>query len=117
MQMWYSASNKTALDFISKFSGYMVSSLGEYINFSPHFVTMPCINCTPEQKRKHCYDDGKYCSPLMAGKEVADWPGTEVLDEDLREYCLHKKVKAEGKEYKWWDYMSYINANCTELDT
>ena len=45
-----------------------------------------------------------------------EWAGREILDEDLREHCLHQKVKADHTSYKWWDYMSYINANCTVLN-
>jgi len=35
-----------------------------------------------------------------------------VLYENLREKCLYSKLKNQGKEQDWWNYMHYVHANC-----
>lgn len=92
MELWYSSSNTLALDFVKEFDKYMVD-LQDYIDFTPRYVTWGCTGCSPSFKAKECYSGGKYCAPnhgFMRGMNVK---GIDILTEDLREHCLHNRLK------------------------
>jgi len=111
MELWYSSSNTLALDFIKEFEKYMVD-LQDSIDFIPRFVTWACTGCSSNFKERECYCDGKYCAPNHGFMKGMNVKGTDILTEDLREHCLHDRLKSDGNEYKWWDYMKHIHQQC-----
>jgi hypothetical protein len=62
VELWYSSNNVLALDFIKEFDKYQ-HGVGEYMVFTPKFVTWSCPACTPEFKKAECFGNGKYCAP------------------------------------------------------
>ena len=38
--------------------------------------------------------------------------GKDVIMEDLRETCLHRRLSKQGKEATWWDYMKIVHSEC-----
>jgi len=92
LELWYSSSNTIALDFVKEFDKYMVD-LQDYIDFTPRFVTWGCTGCSPSFKERECFSGGTYCAPnhgFMRGMNVK---GVDILREDLREHCLHNRLK------------------------
>jgi len=109
-QIWYTSSNDRALDFIKNFkSNY--KELKDKADFTPRFVTWSCVGCDSEFKKKECLSGGKYCAMNHQGGYVE---GKDILMEDLREYCLHKLSKEDGKPEDWWNYMQYVHSMCYE---
>jgi hypothetical protein len=100
-QIWYTSVNDKALDFIKNF-GENLASIESAVDFTPHYVTWSCTACDSDWKKKECVSNGRYCSMNHQGTYIN---GSNIIMEDLRQHCLHKLVKAEGKEHLWWDYM------------
>ena len=111
MELWYSSSNTLALDFIKEFEKYMVD-LQDSIDFMPRFVTWGCTGCSQSFKERECFSGGKYCAPNHGFMKGMNVKGSDILVEDLREHCLHDRLKTDGNEYKWWDYMKHIHQQC-----
>ena len=74
-------------------------------------MTWSCPYCDSDFKRKECFSDGKYCAMNHRGTNVI---GKDILEEDLREYCLFKLLKQDDQEAKWWEYMQYAHRMCYE---
>lgn len=108
-QLFYTSSNDKALDFIKNFEEDMIKFTSDDIEFTPRFVTWACPNCDPEFKKKECVSNGQYCAMNHASTYMK---GREIIEEDLREYCLFKNMKAKGTLEKWWSYMSHIHKLC-----
>jgi len=111
VEFWYSSNNDVALNFIKEFDNY-VHRLEDNISFTPRFVTWACPLCTDDFKEKECLSDGKYCAPNHGYSMFSMEKGVEIMKEDLRQSCLHKKLKAEGREAVWWDYAKYTHQEC-----
>lgn len=92
MELWYSSANVLALDFIKEFDKYM-KDLQEYLDFTPRFVTWGCTACTKDFKQRECFSSGKYCAPNHGITNAAAIKGKQIISEDLRQSCLHTKLK------------------------
>ena len=80
--------------------------------FHPRFVTWGCPSCTKDYKEDECFDDGKYCAPNHAKDAFNQVKGTDILLENLRETCLHRRLVEKEQEDLWWDYMKYAHQEC-----
>lgn len=92
LELWYSSDNTLALDFIKEFDKY-VHALKANIKFVPHWVTWSCPACTDSFKKDECMGDGKYCAPNHAKSMTNNILGKDILRENLREFCLHSKLR------------------------
>lgn len=63
-----------------------IEPIGHLLTIEPKFVTWACPNCDSEFKKKNCFGNGKYCASHHSEHLTMD--GTEVLMEDLRQYCV-----------------------------
>jgi hypothetical protein len=89
--------------------------LQDRVDFEPRFVTWSCPYCSDDFKGGECYGDGKYCAPNHERSAFTKIVGRTIIDEDLRQYCLHANLKAKGQEALWWDYVKYVHQECYDL--
>lgn len=111
MDYFYTSESDKSLDFIKNFRENYEKFSRDDVTFTPHIVTWACTHCDSEFKRKECVSDGKYCAMNHQSTYIQ---GYDVIMEDLREKCLWMKLKAEGNEEKWWQYMQYVHRLCYE---
>ncbi len=78
--------------------GPALEALGNTVDFEPHFVIYDSAGYAGVESQ-YCLDD--YCS--MHGR-------TE-LEEGVRQLCIFKYNKD-----KFWDYVNYVNANCSNAN-
>ena len=116
MQLWYSSNTVLALDFIKEFDKYR-HELGDYLRFSPHVVTYPCPSCATAYKQDECFSNGKYCAPNHNMLTDGYIKGRDIILEDLRQICLHKRLQDDWNEPAWWDYVKYVHQECYGLIT
>lgn len=116
IELWYSSNNQEALLFIKEFAEY-AQKLQGYMTFHPRFVTWGCPACTEDYKKEECFGDGAFCAPNHAKDSFNNVKGTEILLEDLREACLHKRMVELNTEGKWWTYMKTAHAQCYNFIT
>mmetsp|Transcript_44409 Transcript_44409/g.125715 ORF Transcript_44409/g.125715 Transcript_44409/m.125715 type:complete len:494 (-) Transcript_44409:114-1595(-) len=131
--LWMSSGSATSLNFLKEFSPKR-RMLNEVLMFQPHFAVFSmdrdnCVNSAhpsePSRCRDLCSNDtGEFCT------EDPDGPGPitgrQVLDENLRQACIHEKSKvprtslidtALGKPYveyaeKYWNYIEKFADRC-----
>ena len=111
VEIWYSSGNQLALDFIKEFDRF-AHKLKGHVNITPRFVTWPCPMCSPEFKEEECVSNGKYCAPNHIKDDFHRVSGISILEEDLRQKCLHIQLKEKNHEPKWWDYMKEVHSEC-----
>lgn len=80
------------------------------MDFEPKFVTWSCENCKDTFKKKNCVSNGKYCAVQSDKEHPLD--GREIILEDLREYCLYRKLQQKAKADKFFDYIYHIHELC-----
>ena len=56
------------------------------IDLRARIVSWACPHCAEDFKKTSCVSDGKYCAMQHDGNLHLD--GTEVIGENLRQYCL-----------------------------
>lgn len=101
VEIWYSSNNQRALDFIKEFSG-KAAKLEGYVNIKPRFVTWACPACQEAFKQDECFSNGMYCAPNHAKDDFNNYKGNQIIEEDLRQSCLHDILSKKGTEPKWW---------------
>ena len=107
--VWFTSSNDRALDFISDFKD-QDSKLGEKVLMTPRYVFWKCTFCEDEYLQNDCYGGGRYCAVEPSNENIK---GREIIQEDLREKCLYKKIYGdESTRNLWWSYMSFVHQNC-----
>lgn len=111
IEIWYSSNNVRSLDFIKEFDRY-AHQLKGHVNITPRFVTYPCTVCENSVKKKECFSDGKYCAPNHTSDDFHQIKGKDIIMEDLRQACLHQKVKKTNHEPRWWDYIKEVHSEC-----
>ena len=104
VELWFSSNNILALDFIKEFDKYMHQLEGR-VDFEPRYVTWACPYCSDDYKSEECFGNGQYCAPNHERSSYSNIFGREIISEDLRQHCLHKSLKEQGKESLWWDYI------------
>ena len=108
MELWFSSNNQEALTFIKEFDEY-AQKLQGFIDFHPRYVTWSCPNCDTTYQKEECFSDGKYCAPNHAKDAFNNVQGKQIIKENLRETCLHKRLVEKNKEALWWDYMKFAH--------
>jgi len=109
-ELWYTTANDRALDFL-KNMGLTANKLAKVTEFQPRLVTWACPSCDSDFKRRECFSNGKYCAMNHKGTYVQ---GKDILAEDLRQLCLYKNLKAEGRQAVWWTYVIFAHRLCYE---
>lgn len=102
--IWYSSVDDRALDFITDFVSYD-EKLDDHVLMTPHFVTWKCPQCEEEFKKKECYGDGEYCAIMHPEAKIS---GQEIIQEDLRQYCIYKKYYEKNRQ-AFWDYVTRVH--------
>jgi hypothetical protein len=64
--------------------------------------------CFDDFKISECFGAGKYCAP-NSNSFFSNVKGKDIIIEDLRQTCLHQKLKSEERESVWWDYMRDVH--------
>ena len=41
--------------------------------------------------------------------------GRNILNEDLRQSCLHQNLSKRGMQHKWFDYIKEVHAECFDF--
>lgn len=107
-ELWYTTANDRALDFL-KNMGLTANKLAKVAEFQPRIVTWACPSCDADFKRKECVSNGRYCAMNHKGAYVQ---GRDILMEDLRQVCLFKGLKAQGRQALWWTYVIVAHRLC-----
>jgi len=122
VDLWMSAASRESLKFLKEFAPKR-RTLNRVLSFQPHFAIFGMDSADQMTAGSLCSDrTGKYCA------EDPDGPGPvtgrDVLDEDLRQLCIHdiykktaKKSVPEGVhkvEYaaEFWDYIERFPDRC-----
>ena len=105
---WYTSSDDRALDFLRDFKENHLQ-FGKDVLMTPHFAFWTCKECDKTILKRDCFGNGKYCA---INDQNLNTTGSDILLEDLRQYCIHKKVVGKKDEYKFWDYVSYFHEEC-----
>jgi hypothetical protein len=87
VEVWYTSSDDKSLDFLRNFEEFIEPIL-PHIHFYPRTVTWACPHCETAWKKTNCFSDGKYCA--MQHDNNLHLDGVEILQENLRHYCLNK---------------------------
>lgn len=98
---WYTSSDDRALDFLRDYKENHVQ-LGDKVLMSPHFAFWTCENCDEEVLKRDCYGNGAYCA---INEKNLNTTGRDILDEDIRQMCLHQNLLKKNKESLWWEYI------------
>lgn len=72
------------------------------------FVNWQCQQCDQEFKLKNCISDGRYCAIDQFGNKN----GRQIVLEDLRQYCLFKKLVLKSKSQKFFEYIDRLHEQC-----
>lgn len=86
LELWYTASDDTSLDFIRNIAPF-IEPLIQHVDFQPRFVTHACPKCDADYKRENCLSDGRYCA--MRHESSLDISGRDILLENLRQHCIY----------------------------
>lgn len=120
MDLWMSSGSSESLQFMKEFSEKR-KTLNEVMRFQPHYAVFSMASSDPAVYQGLCSDTtGKYCAedPDSAG----DVKGRDVLDEDVRQLCIHELTKktmdlggkAPTVEYaeEFWNYVEQFEDAC-----
>jgi hypothetical protein len=117
VDMWISSASRESLRFLKEFAPKR-RVLNSVISFTPHYAVFGMESGSPGIFNDLCWStEGKYCAEDPDG--AGPITGRHVLEEDLRQLCIHeiyKKVSAEGKvDYspQFWDYIEKFGDKCT----
>lgn len=76
---------------------------------TPHFAFWTCEDCDDTILERDCYGNGRYCA---INENNVNTTGKDILNEDLRQKCIHEKYVKEKKESVWWDYIKSFHSIC-----
>ena len=107
--MWYTSSDDKSLDFIKNMGEYLKPIVKE-MDFKPKFVTWTCEGCDADFKKENCLSNGKYCA--LQSDMSNQISGSEIIMEDLRQYCLYKALNQKNKNEKFFDYIDFVHEMC-----
>lgn len=86
-----------------------------WMNFTPHYLiwTCPFFYRDTEECKSQCIRQGRYCAPDPDGSIIEGYSGAQVVEENLRQLCIHKLATAKGRPWLWWDYSTTFAQHCT----
>ena len=101
-----------------------------FTKFNPHYLTWRCAgdvqlfpNCMYD-----CINNGRYCSPgfrLLKDEDLDPnevplddndyliYRGADIVQENLRQLCVHRVAVGMAQPWLWWDYASLFAERCT----
>lgn len=124
MDLWMSSASHESNIFLKEFASKR-RALNQVMTFNPHYAVMSMDGGDAGVYNGLCYDDsGKYCAEDPDGAGTVT--GKDVLDEDIRQLCIHEGTKAIRSnpdditnaahvvEYaaKYWDYIEKYLDSC-----
>jgi len=127
VDQWMSSASSESLKFLRSFAPKR-RILNQVLRYQPHFTVFSMgSGGSAQTTSKLCTDEsGKYCAEDPDGDGPVQ--GRDVLEEDLRQLCLHEQTKVRGRsrEYedhkappefaeKYWSYMEQFQDRCPIL--
>jgi hypothetical protein len=124
VDMWLSSASTESMKFLKEFAPKR-RTLNQVMLFNPHFAVFAMDSSDPAVYSGLCSDQtGQFCAEDPDGS--GQITGKDVLDEDVRQLCIHDTTKvarsslddlAAGKgivEYaeKYWDYAEIFLDRC-----
>lgn len=124
MDLWMSSGARTSMKFMKEFASRR-KALNEVVQFVPHYVVFSMPKTDPGVYQRLCSDtSGSYCTEDPDGS--GDVTGKDVLEEDVRQLCIHSLTKVERNTYddlkagntvveyaaKYWDYIEKFGDDC-----
>jgi hypothetical protein len=116
VDMWISSASRESMRFLREFAPKR-RVLDSVISFTPHYAVFGMDSANPAVYNELCTSvKAEYCAedPDGAGRVT----GKDVLEEDVRQLCIHetyKKVSNEGKvtfSQEFWDYIEKLGESC-----
>lgn len=108
VDFWYTSSDDRALDFLRDYRENHLK-LESKVLLEPHFAFWTCEKCDKAVLERDCYGNGAYCA---INEKNLNTTGRDILDEDIRQACLHKILLEKKKEALWWDYVAEFHQEC-----
>ena len=105
---WYTSSDDRALDFLRDFKENN-RLFGNKVYMRPHFAFWTCDNCDDAIYKRDCFGEGDYCA---INEKNLNTTGVEILNEDLRQYCIYENLERTGSTDLWWDYIAEFHQQC-----
>jgi len=124
VDQWMSSASSESLKFLRSFAPKR-RILNQVLRYQPHFTVFSMgSGGSAQTTSKLCTDQsGKYCAEDPDGDGPVQ--GKDVLEEDLRQLCLHDQTKVRGRsrEYedhktppefaeKYWSYIEQFQDKC-----
>jgi hypothetical protein len=126
VDQWMSSASGESLKFLKQFAPRR-KVLNQVIKFQPHFTVFSMgQGGSPQTINRMCSDSsGRYCAEDPDGDGPVS--GKDVLEEDLRQLCLHTKTRVAGRtndiimagdakpEYaeQYWAYIEKFAERCS----
>lgn len=103
------------IDFVKNFKGAaQILEKAGYTQFTPRYITWYCPEAFVMSKQctSQCINHGRYCAPDPEQDFSVGYDGKDVVLQNLRQACLFKVAKENGKPWTWWDYVSDFAIRC-----
>lgn len=103
------------IDFVKNFKGAaQILEKSGYTQFTPRYITWYCPEAfiLSKQCTSQCINHGRYCAPDPEQDFTVGYDGKDVVLQNLRQACLFKVAKEDGKPWLWWDYVSDFAIRC-----
>ncbi|CAK0865314.1 unnamed protein product [Prorocentrum cordatum] len=127
VDQWMSSASSESLRFLQSFAPKR-RILNQVLRYQPHFTVFSMgSGGSAQTTSKLCTDmSGKYCAEDPDGDGPVE--GKDVLEEDLRQLCLHDQTKVRGRsrQYqdhptppefdKYWSYIEQFQNKCPITD-
>lgn len=124
MDLWMSSASRESNIFLKEFAAKR-RTLNQVMAFNPHYAVFSMDSSDPAVYSGICSDDtGEFCAEDPDG--AGDVTGKDVLDENVRQLCIHENTKVARKspddisnvahvvEFagKYWEYMEKYLDSC-----
>jgi hypothetical protein len=113
--LWTSADDINTVDFKRQFLPAAIA-LGKHVKLTVRYFIRSgkAIGCNKGSTscEHQCTNNGRYCAPDPDSDSFYGLDGEDIVRENLRQSCIFNVTSAEGKEYKWWQYVAEANAVC-----
>lgn len=103
------------INFVKNFKGAaQILEKAGYTRFTPRYITWYCPEAfiLSRQCLSQCINHGRYCAPDPEQDFSVGYDGKDVVLQNLRQACLFKVTKENGKPWIWWDYVSDFAIRC-----
>jgi len=123
MDLWLSSASVLSMKFLKDFAQRR-RTLNQVLAFQPHYAVFAVSNPDPQEHSQLCWDSNwRYCAEDPDG--AGPITGKDVLDEDVRQLCIHERYKVArvssnvvAKDSKieyareYWDYTEKFAERC-----